>query len=346
MVTRYVNTASTAGGNGTTNDIVGANRAFATLSEAESALRTLNAADDLEILCCGAVADSGVSLTFWNSNNYITNGHTIYVNANRSDVAGFHGGKWNTSTYIRNGSINITTQDRWHFVLNGIQMLRNGVNGGLLEFGGGTGTKTITITNCLFNNTLNSEYERNVIMISYVATGTVNFINSVFNSQNLVGNCLYIKSGGIVNIYNCGFTGARHEAVLRASGTVVIKNSFSFNNVDDFYGTATIDHCASDDGDGTNPIAVANWADQFHNPNYAAEFDFSLTGTSVLLDAGIGPDSDANVPTTDILAYDRSGLTATVGAFEHEWDWSPVVPSTSNEIQFFGQLHGQLHGQE
>ena len=38
-IIRYVNTASTAGGDGTTNNTSGATRAYATLAAAETALR-------------------------------------------------------------------------------------------------------------------------------------------------------------------------------------------------------------------------------------------------------------------------------------------------------------------
>ena len=71
QVTRYVNTASTPGGDGTTNDTVGANRAFASLV---TALTTLAATDwaganqQLRILCTGVTPDRGdaVVTAAWN----------------------------------------------------------------------------------------------------------------------------------------------------------------------------------------------------------------------------------------------------------------------------------------
>jgi hypothetical protein len=71
QVTRYVNTASTAGGDGTTNDTAGANRAFASLV---TALETLAATDwaaakqQLRILCSGTTPDKGdaVVTAAWN----------------------------------------------------------------------------------------------------------------------------------------------------------------------------------------------------------------------------------------------------------------------------------------
>jgi len=64
MITRYVNTASTAGGSGITNDITGDDRAFVSLDSAKNWFNANNplASDNVTILCCGAAAD-----TTWSS---------------------------------------------------------------------------------------------------------------------------------------------------------------------------------------------------------------------------------------------------------------------------------------
>lgn len=67
-VTRYVNTASTPGGDGTTNNTSGATRAYASLNEAEAALQAdLVSADQvLTVLCSGTTADTtAVSIDGW-----------------------------------------------------------------------------------------------------------------------------------------------------------------------------------------------------------------------------------------------------------------------------------------
>lgn len=66
-IIRYVNTASSAGGDGTTNEITGANRAYATLTEWEANEQTdLVAAGDVHIVYCeGSAADEKASVDGW-----------------------------------------------------------------------------------------------------------------------------------------------------------------------------------------------------------------------------------------------------------------------------------------
>ena len=62
LITRYVNTGSTSGGDGTTNDTTGANRAYVSLSAAEAAEQTdlVSAGDSIEILCSGSTHDTTI----------------------------------------------------------------------------------------------------------------------------------------------------------------------------------------------------------------------------------------------------------------------------------------------
>ena len=71
QVTRYVNTASTPGGDGTTNDTVGASRAFSSLVTALTTLSATNwaaANQQLRILCSGTTPDTGDAIVTaaWN----------------------------------------------------------------------------------------------------------------------------------------------------------------------------------------------------------------------------------------------------------------------------------------
>ena len=54
--------------------------------------------------------------------------------------------------------------------------------------------------------------------------------------------------------------------------------------------------------------------------------DFTLMGSSDAIDAGIGPQADANAPTTDLAENTRSGSSADIGAHEY------VGPATGDAI--------------
>lgn len=325
MITRYVNTASTAGGDGTTNDTVGANRAFATLYGAEAVLKNDLFADDLEILCCGSVVDA-TAVNFTGSGQYVTAGHTIYIKGNRDVADGFHGGKWNSGTYIyspASGGLDVSI-DQWNLIIDGIQIYHRsaGFTNCVLLYG--SNAYSFTMKNCLFNCSSATTYDAYFSSWYYTGTGIVMFSDCVLSGATKVRYALHFYKNITHKVYNCVINGCQY-GVHRTNGTSIAKNCSVFNNNDDFYGTITIDHCASDDGDGTNPIAVSNWADEFHNASYLADVDFSLKNTSVLLDAGVGPSIDSEVPTDDILEYGRSGDTATVGPFEHYFGWTPPV---------------------
>jgi hypothetical protein len=318
MVTRYVNTDSTAGGNGTTNATTGSNRAFATITGAETALENSNYADDLEILCCGSTDDTS-NLNFSATGNYVTSGHTIYVKANRTVADGFNGGFWNDNTYIlspTSGTVIDVYTTNANFVFDGIQIyLRSGsfVNCILLH---GSGSNSFTMKNCLFKCSTSTTYDAYFTSWYYTGTGSAIFENCIFVGYSKVRYALHFYKNITHKAYNCVINGCQY-GIHRTSGTSIAKNCSVFNNDDDFYGTITIDHCASDDGDGTNPIAVSNWANQFVNLNYLTNVDFRLKRGCTLIKAGIGPVLDSAVPVENMRSAYRSGSVCDVGPFEY-----------------------------
>lgn len=101
-ITRYVNTAASAGGDGTTNGTGGANRAYASLAECiadELVARPNLVSNDelLHILCCGTSADT----TFPQIEGFTTDAtRYIHVEGNSGDAAGAHYSTvWSTSHY-------------------------------------------------------------------------------------------------------------------------------------------------------------------------------------------------------------------------------------------------------
>lgn len=329
MITRYVNTASTAGGDGTTNAPIGANRAWATLQEAEEALRLIGVSEDIEVLCCGSVANEGQ--VFFDT-TYQASGYTLYIKGNRDDPNGYHGGKLNTSTFrvrASNHAIFVSIPSARNIVFDGIQMIVHTSNALACFYANEDMGAKSAILNCILHAETNSSHAIWTDAICEELRVENNVM--VGNGSGNYGLRVNGGSNSVLHAYNNIITGFAYGiAGTGATWTTTAKNNAVFGNTDDFFtnaGTLTIDHCASDDGDGTNPVAVSNWASQFYNANYLTDLDFRLNQTSVLLDAGVGPGVDANVPTTDILEYARSGSTATVGPFEHEWDWVFELPA-------------------
>jgi len=133
------------------------------------------------------------------------------------------------------------------------------------------------------------------------------------------GWLLWLADISSATVYNCVFA---HQAYTTAGvdcggNTVTIKNCAVFDTDDDFEdtGSATLDYNASDDGDGTNSVGPSgsDWDNEFNDP---ANGDYTaLTGGNIE-DAGVGPGTDSDVPSTDIDGGSRSGSTCDIGADE------------------------------
>lgn len=106
LVQRFVNTGSTAGGDGTTNNLAGATRAYASMREWESNEQTnlVSATDQHQVDCAGTTSDEGtgsassgnaVTITGWTTDNT----YFVTIRGNPSDPAGRHEGVWSTSFY-------------------------------------------------------------------------------------------------------------------------------------------------------------------------------------------------------------------------------------------------------
>lgn len=126
---RWVDTASSSGGNGTTSATTGANRAYASLSDAitaESATGTLadlvSANEYLVIHCNGSSADT----TAVDIPSTVKTSSTCYVKI-VVDQANRHDGKWNSGKYrlVTNGYFGSLVVRCDHFIGEGLQVENN-----------------------------------------------------------------------------------------------------------------------------------------------------------------------------------------------------------------------------
>jgi len=320
MITRYVNTESTAGGDGTTNESFGSTRAFASLLGACQSLAASNFNDDLQILCCGSTADTGTDIEI-SLDSIVTAGYSVTIGANRSASTGFHGGVWNPATYrleATSGANLLSVFCTRILILDGIQFHSSGtITGDLLNCGTFTAFGS-TVKNCIF-----------------VADGTFTGDGISWEGYCKVENCVFVnKSSGNIGVnldLSDPYTGTVYNTVVAGWTTGIFstrtnaKNCAVWNNSNvDFWALSAIDHCASDDGDGTNPITIMNWANQFVKATYFEDADFRIDSSSGLLGSGEGPNYDPVIPTTDIIGTTRSGKSASVGPYETSYQQRPT----------------------
>ncbi len=136
-----------------------------------------------------------------------------------------------------------------------------------------------------------------------------NCIVSGGNNPNSVATYsgISLQTATVGNFYNCVFWGA-NTGVTNADNCV---NCAFFGFATQGGSSPIYKYCATVNNTGTNPITVSNWADVFVD---YTNFDYRLKAGAALIGAGIGPASDANVPTTDIAGNPRSGTTTDAGA--------------------------------
>lgn len=197
--TRYVNTASTAGGDGTTNATSGANRAFASFKAfITDANANKVAGDKWTCICTGGADDisgtAGISAA--------TNSTGVILVKAGSGQA--HGGKWNSSVYYMtntDASPCITISSDYVQFL-GIQMDAQGAG----NYAGGCLVSTGVLTGWHF--------ERCIFRSSYTGTGS---------SAHLV---LVSSNYCVANYHECLF-----YAVTKTTGDVLLKTTNNTHKV-------------------------------------------------------------------------------------------------------------------
>lgn len=188
------------------------------------------------------------------------------------------------------------------------------------------------ITNCICNGA--GYGGAGFLTFALNAAGTLTFENSIFyNSGTPAGSeAIYNTSADTtLDIVNCTIYGWS-DGIERDAGTINVLNSLVFNNTDDFDGTFnSINHCASDDGDGTNAVTITQSASDYAAlVTDAPNGDFSVTdSSSELYNAG----TNTGAPSDDIIGTSRpQSTTVDIGAFE-----SIVGGATGNPWYYYAQ---------
>jgi len=291
MITCYVNTASTPGGDGTTNATTGDNRAYASLNEAEAARQQV-LSEPIEIICEGATVDTtAVTIDGWTTSaaNYIK----IYTT-----TAARHDGKWDEGKYRLEVNDNLLRLYEAYIKIDGLQtrVTSSAADYSALELS--IGADYNEISNCIFrgNGTTNGKVTNN----GGIDAKFWNCISYNFNSgfRNHSGNSYF---------YNCTAYG-NNIGFHRLDGTMVAKNNITQSCTTGFSGTFSSDSTNNLSDDATYASSTADivnthvlFADEDNDDFHLASNDAGARNYGIDLSA------DDNLPfSTDIDGQART----------------------------------------
>lgn len=189
-----------------------------------------------------------------------------------------------------------------------------------------SGTISLYVGNCRLQDQTSESgsYNWNDGIQTYAGgTGSVvTTYNSIYEDWADAASCNGLSNWGAtitLSAYNCVVYNCA-TGIKQNGGTVVAKNCAVFGNDDDFSGTITIDYCASDDGDGTNPVSPSgsDWGNEFTN---AASGDFTL------VTGGNCEDGGTDDPASGLYSTDMEGDSYTTS-----WSIGVDEPSENEGI--------------
>lgn len=223
MITRYVNTASSAGGDGTTNGTAGSTRAFATLREALDSFSS-PLSDAITVYCEGTAADTlNITQTHWDFQTSSTNYLRIIGEQSPShpNFSTAKSGKYDTSLYrieVTNAGA-IYNNDAGHVRIEGLQVQITVTT---------SGGSAYTCFRLATANNLNGPIDHRFgycIAKMVVSGGTDNTLGFVNSDPT---------SGGTCKIYNClaygGYCGFNSDGTSWATNNLYNYNCTAWGN--------------------------------------------------------------------------------------------------------------------
>jgi hypothetical protein len=232
-----------------------------------------------------------------NTPTVVVNGGTLTANNNLSCV----------------NYVNIPTA-----TFNDVTFNANGATSYTVEV---AGTGTFSFNRCTFVE----DVTQNSRVMDWVSGCSVEYINCIF--LNLTDADYYVLArSGVTkfDVINCTFKGDGVNsctAIFNQDADFKCKNT-AFEDVLTealWSATGTIDHCLfwnSGTARGTNQVTS--------DPAFGADGKIQSIASGAY-DVGIGPGSDADIPTDDIDGDSRSGATCDIGADEFDSSLIPII---------------------
>jgi hypothetical protein len=203
---------------------------------------------------------------------------------------------------------------------------------------------------CILIDCDSSDYTLTIEKCYFVNLSTPNSVKGIWDTGN-AGGVLRVKNSisdlngygeGIKGtpttayIYNCTVTGYNGDGIEDDGGTWYVKNCAVFDGLDDFDGpfSGAIDYCASDDGNGTNPVSPSggSWNNEFTDYSNG-DFTIKDTSANIYLGSEITQADDAEVPSDDIIGTARNtgvGEQVCIGAYEYVSGEAPIEAEASD----------------
>lgn len=322
-ITRYVNTASTAGGDGTTNATTGANRAYATLAACLSALVTaypnLVTSDVvLDVRCSGATADTAQPTIAG-----FTTDATRYL-----QITGEASKSWDTAKYrltVAAASVFAGVPPSFTRLI-GLQ-LRNTNGYKILDCGTPTAGYTFLVRDCLIdhvgvarggaNPVINSAgtNSRHITLVNNVVVGALDqFVQWQYSGGTKVAYNNTVRITGLAGTAAIQLANGGGSAPTRVINNIVEVTAGSCYDVS---AGNSLTSSANISSDTTSPqTALRSTTLTYTN---AATGDLTPAATdTVALDVGTDLSADATYPfAADIMATARpQGSAWDIGAIE------------------------------
>lgn len=336
----YVDTGAAANGNGNTNALSGADCAYQSLSQWEAAEQCdVTATGGNHVVHCnrtngGGMDTGGLYIYTWTTDST----HRIIVVQDDFPA----NGKYDESRFViyNNDNLAQAVAIREEYVtLQHLQIKCTSAGTttrqGVLVNSGWLGTSEVVVDSCILVGDCPGTGISSGIRLS---DGSVSIFNCLIYGWKYAG--FYVDAIDALSVLNCTVYGCGTYGIRAVTTGQSIVNCAVFGNGDDFYtGMSGIDHCASDDGDGTNAVNISPGATEA--TDWAAAFtdytngDFSIKDTSsVLYDAGTD-DPGSGLYSEDIVGTARSSPWD-IGAFEYASGSPPAglpVPVAMNHYK-------------
>lgn len=344
---RYINNsgANTAGGNGTEDIVSGANRAYLSAQEAESAEDGDLVTPDVYLLFdwrtgTGGDADADAATLTCNGT---TDGPDNYVHFRGAPTGdgGRHPNQWSDS-HVRMSLTNVATHginysDEYvrveHLQIemsDSTASARACISSNTVDAGG----SAFRILGCILRQAPGSSGSGNIWGLRAVdVDATYYVVNTLFIGFRQGSGKGANIDGGTAYFYNCGFIDS-DVGLEESGGTTVAKNTYSQDCTDGFFGTITGEFNCSDiasDAPGTSPVTGDISFVEAGSGNYQL-----ASGDTVAKGAGTDLSADATYP----FSVDMAGTTRS------DWSIGPLEAEaggggTENPaMRRFGGVHG------